>query len=88
MRTSLNPSRKLRSDSNNSFVHGGPRIQALQAIGQMLLRYALSAPGVSVAIPGARHPDRIARNVATVEAFTPMPEEAMYALELAASRFD
>jgi predicted aldo/keto reductase-like oxidoreductase len=37
-----------------------------------LLRYVLSHPGVSVAIPGARYPSRIEENVATASAFEPM----------------
>ena len=37
-----------------------------------LLRYVLSHPGVSVAIPGARHPSRVRENVATAHAAKPM----------------
>lgn len=53
-----------------------------------LLRYVLSYPGVSVAIPGARHPSRVQENVETPARFTPMPPEERRALEAAALRFD
>ncbi len=52
-----------------------------------LLRYVLSNPGVSVAIPGARFPSRIADNVATVASFVPMEEAEKRELEAAAARF-
>jgi aryl-alcohol dehydrogenase-like predicted oxidoreductase len=51
-----------------------------------LLRYVLSHPGVSVAIPGARHPSRIRENVATASAYEPMDAEERRALEEAAAR--
>jgi aryl-alcohol dehydrogenase-like predicted oxidoreductase len=51
-----------------------------------LLRYVLSHPGVSVAIPGARHPDRVAANVAAIEGFAPMSDADMRVLEAAAAR--
>lgn len=38
----------------------------------MLLRYVLSHPGVSVAVPGARHPSRIHENVATALSYQPL----------------
>ena len=46
-----------------------------------LLRYVLSNPGVSVAIPGARYPSRIDENVATVLAYEPMEDGERRALE-------
>ena len=46
-----------------------------------LLRYVLSNPGVSVAIPGARSPSRIEENVATVSEFEVMAAEEMRELE-------
>lgn len=51
-----------------------------------LLRYVLSHPGVSVAIPGARHPSRIEENVATVASYEPMDAAERRALEQAAER--
>ena len=51
-----------------------------------LLRYVFSNPGVSVAIPGARHPSRIHANVATVTTSPPMTEGERRALEDAAAR--
>lgn len=46
-----------------------------------LLRYVLSNPGVSVAIPGARYPSRIHDNVATATSYEPMDEAERRALE-------
>ena len=51
-----------------------------------LLRYVLSHPGVSVAIPGARQPSRIHENVATAAAYDPMDEAERRALERAAAQ--
>jgi len=51
-----------------------------------LLRYVLSHPGVSVAIPGARYPSRIEENVAAVSAYEPMDAAEQRALEQAAAR--
>lgn len=51
-----------------------------------LLRYVLSHPAVSVAIPGARYPDRIQQNVAAVERFTPMSPPEQRELETIAAR--
>jgi aryl-alcohol dehydrogenase-like predicted oxidoreductase len=51
-----------------------------------LLRYALSHPGVSTVIPGARHPSRIVENVRAAVDFTPMPPDERQALEEEASR--
>lgn len=48
-----------------------------------LLRYVLSHPGVSVAIPGARHPSRIIENVATASSYAPMDAAERRALEAA-----
>ena len=46
-----------------------------------LLRYVLSNPAVSVAIPGARHPSRIHENVETAATYEPMEEAERRALE-------
>lgn len=51
-----------------------------------LLRYVWSNPGVSVAIPGARYPSRIADNVATARDWRPMDEAERRALEEEAAR--
>jgi predicted aldo/keto reductase-like oxidoreductase len=51
-----------------------------------LLRYVLSHPGVSVAIPGARYPSRIEQNVATASAYEAMDLAERRAVEQAASR--
>ena len=40
----------------------------------MLLRYVLSDPRVSVAIPGARYPDRIVSNVETASTYEPLTD--------------
>lgn len=50
-----------------------------------LLRYVLSHPGVSVAIPGARHPSRIVENVATASGYEPMTGPERRELEQAAA---
>jgi aryl-alcohol dehydrogenase-like predicted oxidoreductase len=50
-----------------------------------LLRYVLSNPGVSVAIPGASYPSRIHENVATVSDYEPMDAAERRALEEAAA---
>jgi predicted aldo/keto reductase-like oxidoreductase len=50
-----------------------------------LLRYVLSHPGVSVAIPGARYPSRIHENVATATTYEPMTAEEQRELEAAAA---
>jgi aryl-alcohol dehydrogenase-like predicted oxidoreductase len=59
--------------------YGGPLTPA------SLLRYVLSHPGVSVAIPGARHPDRIVENVATAAEYVPLDADERRALEAAAA---
>lgn len=46
-----------------------------------LLRYVLSHPGVSVAIPGARYPSRIHDNVAVASDYTPMDAAEQRELE-------
>jgi predicted aldo/keto reductase-like oxidoreductase len=51
-----------------------------------LLRYVLSNPGVSVAIPGARYPSRIHANVATASDYEPMDANERRALEEEAAR--
>ena len=51
-----------------------------------LLRYVWSNPGVSVAIPGARYPSRVAGNVATARDWRPMDEAERRALEEEAAR--
>ena len=53
-----------------------------------LLRYVLSHPGVSVAIPGARYPSRVRENLETLASFAPMAAEEQRALEAAALAFD
>lgn len=50
-----------------------------------LLRYVLSHPGVSTAIPGARHPSRVIENIATASNFVPLTEDKRRALEAAAA---
>ena len=60
--------------------YGGPLTAA------NLLRYVLSNPGVSVAIPGARHPSRVAENAATASAFAPLAEAERRELEAEAAR--
>ena len=49
-----------------------------------LLRYVLSNPHVSVAIPGARYPSRIVENVATAANYAPMESSERRGLEAAA----
>lgn len=51
-----------------------------------LLRYVLSNPGVSVAIPGARYPSRIHANIATATSYEPMEDGERRELEAAAAR--
>ncbi len=51
-----------------------------------LLRYVLSNPDISVAIPGASHPDRIVANVRTAQAYEPMTESEQRALESEAAK--
>lgn len=50
-----------------------------------LLRYVLSNPGVSVAIPGARYPDRVLQNAHTAANYTPMSAPERAELELTAA---
>lgn len=50
-----------------------------------LLRYVLTHPGVSVAIPGARHPSRITGNVAAALSYEPMSLAERQELEQAAA---
>lgn len=50
-----------------------------------LLRYVLANPAVSVAIPGARHPDRIHANIATATSAPPMEDGERRELEAAAA---
>jgi predicted aldo/keto reductase-like oxidoreductase len=51
-----------------------------------LLRYVLSNPGVSVAIPGARYPSRIRENVGTASMYEVMSEAEQRALEAVAAQ--
>jgi predicted aldo/keto reductase-like oxidoreductase len=51
-----------------------------------LLRYVLSNPAVSVAIPGARYPTRIVENVATASSYRPMSQAERLELESVAAR--
>ena len=41
----------------------------------MLLRYVLSNPGVSVAIPGARYPSRVRQNVELASSYVPLTDQ-------------
>jgi len=50
-----------------------------------LLRYVFSNPGVSVAIPGARYPDRVLENARTARDYTPMSQAERAELEQAAA---
>ena len=50
----------------------------------LLLRYVLSNPGVSVAIPGARYPDRVRRNVALCREYEPLTDAEKRSCERAA----
>lgn len=50
-----------------------------------LLRYVLSHPGVSAAVPGARYPERVEENVAVARTWEPMSEEERRELERAAA---
>lgn len=50
-----------------------------------LLRYVLSNPAVSVAIPGASYPSRVVENVATSAGFAPLTEAERRELEAAAA---
>lgn len=52
-----------------------------------LLRYVLSNPAVSVAIPGARYPSRIIANAATASNYEPMGAAERAKLEAEARRF-
>ena len=52
-----------------------------------LLRYVLSNPAVSVAIPGARYPARIIENVATASNYEPMSAAERAQLEAEAREF-
>jgi aryl-alcohol dehydrogenase-like predicted oxidoreductase len=52
-----------------------------------LLRYVLSNPGVSVAIPGARYPSRIEENVAAASSYEPMDPSERRLLEVEAAGF-
>ncbi len=51
---------------------------------ELLLRYVLSNPGVSVAIPGARYPDRVRRNVALCLDYEPLTDAEKRRCEQAA----
>ena len=51
-----------------------------------LLRYVLSNPGVSVAIPGARYPSRIRENVTTASGYELMDGQEQRELEAEAEQ--
>ncbi|MPZ98621.1 MAG: hypothetical protein GEU80_04630 [Dehalococcoidia bacterium] len=51
-----------------------------------LLRYVLSNPAVSVAIPGARYPSRIEQNVAIATTYSPMDDAERREIETEAAR--
>lgn len=53
----------------------------------LLLRYVLSRPEVSVAIPGARYPSRIRYNVDVALAYEPLSRDERSACETVASLF-
>ncbi|MBI4312786.1 MAG: aldo/keto reductase [Chloroflexi bacterium] len=55
----------------------------------MLLRYVLSNPCISVAIPGVRYPDRVRQNVETAETYRPLTEalKRQWEVEAEAARF-
>ena len=50
-----------------------------------LLRYVLSNPGVSVAIPGARYPARVEANAATASKYSPMTDAEKARIEAQAA---
>lgn len=54
---------------------------------RMLLRYVLSNPDISVAIPGARYPSRIHDNVELALSYEPMDESEKRACEAEAQEF-
>jgi uncharacterized protein len=51
-----------------------------------LLRYVLSNPGISVAIPGARYPDRVLENARTASDYSPMSQSERSELEREAAQ--
>ncbi len=51
---------------------------------ELLLRYVLSNPGISAAIPGARFPDRVRRNVALCQDYEPLTDAEKRRCERAA----
>jgi uncharacterized protein len=51
-----------------------------------LLRYVLSNPGIAVAIPGARYPDRVLENVRTASDYSPMSQSERSELEREAAQ--
>ena len=59
----------------------GPKANPTPAL---LLRYVLSNPGVSVAIPGARYPDRVRRNVDLCLNYEPLTDAEKRRCEQAA----
>ena len=63
---------RLRADEHNQVPYRRRLPGALTP--DNLLRYVLSHPGVSVAIPGARYPSRIRDNVAAVGQGRPLSE--------------
>lgn len=81
--------RPVGGSGRTSIMRGqAARSEAGTVTPAMLLRHVLSHPGVSVAIPGARHPSRVRENLDTLRRFTPMPAEEQRALEAAARAFD
>ncbi|MSP22962.1 MAG: aldo/keto reductase [Dehalococcoidia bacterium] len=52
-----------------------------------LLRYVLSNPAISVAIPGASYPSRVHENVATASSYEPLGWDELRALEAATIDF-
>ncbi|MBI4497516.1 MAG: aldo/keto reductase [Chloroflexi bacterium] len=53
----------------------------------MLLRYVLSHPGISVAIPGARYPSRVRENVDLALTYHPLDDAQKRACEAEATRW-
>lgn len=79
--------RPLGGSGRTSAIRGRlARGQAGILAPENLLRYVWSHPAVSVAIPGARHPDRVRANVAAAEAFSPLSPGEQRELEAAAAR--
>ena len=53
---------------------------------EMLLKYVLSNPNISVAIPGARYPSRISENVTVASSYTELEDAEKHRIEFLASQ--